>query len=459
MNTIIILTTLAVVLLLLEIINFRKAIIPIAILGLGAALVTINEPAFFDFEHYEVLSVTNFSKGFTCLLIVLTMGIIALGYKFYNNQLSKLSDFISLKIFLLIGGICMVSFNHFVMFFLGLEILSITLYILAGSRPQDIKSNESAMKYFLMGSFASGFILFGIALIYGATANFYISEITNLLIENGTNGWFTIGFGLIAIGLLFKVAAFPFHFWAPDVYHGSPALTTATMSTVAKVAAIGAFFVLAQSLQQFMPAIYTQLLGVIIILTLFIGNISAIKQNNIKRILAFSGVSHAGFMLFAFLYIGTAIAAEELLYYAAAYATAGIAAFSAILYVIENQKEEFVKYFKGLGKKNPLVALILSLSLLSMAGIPILSGFFGKVFLFKSAFEHGYIFLVIFGIINSIISVYYYLRIIITIYTPLVEGEAEIQTSQSIIYPLVGVVFIIINILIGIQPSIVSNLI
>src|SRR5690606_5339008 len=171
-----------------------------------------------------------------------TIGIVALGNDFYKKSAHKLADYISLKIFLLIGAVCMVSFEHLVMFFMGLEILSITLYILAASNPQKIKSNEAGMKYFLMGSFASGFVLFGIALIYGATASFYIETISLFSMMPDTPLWLPIGFAMVVIGMLFKIAAFPFHFWAPDVYQGAPLLTTTTMSTLAKVAAMASLF-------------------------------------------------------------------------------------------------------------------------------------------------------------------------------------------------------------------------
>lgn len=458
MNTLIVLSGLAVVILLLEIINFRKGIVPLTILGLGGAIAaTLCPQPFIKTELYNMIHLTESGQWFSNLFIVLTIGIVALGNDFYKNRSSRLSDFISLKIFVLIGAVCMIAFEHFVMFFIGLEILSISLYVLAASVPDKIKSNEAGMKYFLMGSFASGFVLFGIALIYGATGSFYIENIALFSSMPDVPLWLPIGFAMVVIGMLFKIAAFPFHFWAPDVYQGAPLLTTTTMSTLAKVAAMASLFKLSVALQGTMPELYTQLIYVLIVCTMFVGNIVALKQTNIKRMLAYSGISHAGFMMFTLLSFQTS--AAELLYYAAAYATAGIAAFAVVIYATENKKEELILHFRGLGKRAPLMAFVLSLALLSMGGIPILSGFFAKFFLFKTALSNGYVTLVILGVINSIISIYYYFRVIMTMYTFKDEEHKSIEVSSSAVYPIVAVLFIVINIVIGLYPSMILNLI
>lgn len=458
MNTLIVLSGVAVLILILELINFRKGIVPLSILGLATGIwATFVEEPFVSTDIYQMVTDNQPSRWFGTLFILLTIGIVALGQDFYKSRSTKLSDFISLKIFVLIGAVCMITFEHMVMFFIGLEILSIALYVLAASVPEKIKSNEAGMKYFLLGSFASGFVLFGIALIYGATSSFYLNEIVLNLSNPDIPKWLPIGFAMIVIGMLFKIAAFPFHFWAPDVYQGSPVLTTATMSTLAKVAAMATLFKLSLSLQSVMPEIYFNILYILIICTLFVGNIVALKQKNIKRLLAYSGISHAGFMMFTLLTVESSI--QDLLYYATAYATAGIAAFAVILYVTENKKEELILHFRGLGKRSPLMAFILTLALLSMAGIPILSGFFAKFFLFKTALSNGFLTLVILGVINSIISIYYYFRVIITMYTFKNDEHQSIELSNSKIYPIIAICFIIINIGIGLFPSYLLELI
>ncbi|HJY13107.1 MAG TPA: NADH-quinone oxidoreductase subunit N, partial [Flavobacterium sp.] len=389
MNTLIAITGLGIFCLLFEILNLRKAIVPITILGLLGVL-ALNFSEFGSTESYynNMITVSKFSTAFSSLFIILTIFLVALSHNFYENHPTKISDFVAIKVFLLAGGVAMVSFGNLAMFFLGIEILSIALYVLAASERLNLKSNEAGMKYFLMGSFASGIILFGICLIYGAMGSFDVVEISESSLSAELPIWFPIGMVLMVIGMLFKVAAVPFHFWAPDVYEGSPALTTALMSTLAKVVAIATLYKLISALnlipslenQDLLPTFET-IVVIISIASMTVGNIMALRQVNVKRMLAFSGISHAGFMLMTLLTIATS--AGVLLYYTAAYALAGIAAFSVILYVCKNQDNEDITNFHGLGKTNPLLAAILTGSLLSMAGIPIFSGFFAKLFLFN----------------------------------------------------------------------------
>lgn len=456
MSTLIALASLAVLILVLEIINLRKTIVPLTLVGLLVAL-GINLGDFYTVESFynNMIVVNKSTILFNALFIVITFFIVALGQSFYKEQYDKISDYTSLKLFLLIGAYCMVSFGNLVMFFLGLEILSITLYILAGSDRTNIKSNEAGMKYFLMGSFASGFILFGIALIYGATATFDIDQIVTASTQLTMPKWFTVGFALMLVGLLFKIAAFPFHFWAPDVYQGAPLLTTTTMSTLAKVAAVAAFYKLSVVFFPAMPESFTSLIAFLIAVTLVVGNVMALKQNNIKRLMAYSGISHAGFMLLAIL-LGTT-AAPYLFYYMVAYAIAGIAAFSVILYVCQDKNEELIMHFRGFAKHKPVLAVTLSLALLSMAGIPILAGFFGKLFLFTEALKQGYYATVITAVITSIISIYYYFKVIITMFT---YKNADVNTvyTKNTMYTLVAITAILINLIIGFCPSLIIDL-
>lgn len=456
MSTLIALASLAVLILVLEIINLRKTIVPLTLVGLLVAL-GINLGDFYTVESFynNMIVVNKSTILFNALFIVITFFIVALGQSFYKEQYDKISDYTSLKLFLLIGAYCMVSFGNLVMFFLGLEILSITLYILAGSDRTNIKSNEAGMKYFLMGSFASGFILFGIALIYGATATFDIDQIVTASTQLTMPKWFTVGFALMLVGLLFKIAAFPFHFWAPDVYQGAPLLTTTTMSTLAKVAAVAAFYKLSVVFFPAMPESFTSLIAFLIAVTLVVGNVMALKQNNIKRLMAYSGISHAGFMLLAIL-LGTT-AAPYLFYYMVAYAIAGIAAFSVILYVCQDKNEELIMHFRGFAKHKPVLAVTLSLALLSMAGIPILAGFFGKLFLFTEALKQGYYATIITAVITSIISIYYYFKVIITMFT---YKNADVNTvyTKNTVYTLVAITAILINLIIGFCPSLIIDL-
>ena len=254
---------------------------------------------------------------------------------------------------------------------------------------------------------------------------------------------------------MFKAAIVPFHFWSPDVYEGSPTLVTAVMSTLVKVAAIGALFKVMGILSAAMTPAYIIVLVIINILTLCVGNITALKQTNIKRMMAYSGISHAGFMLIAFVAIGSS--ANAILYYAAAYSLAGIAAFAVILGVCNGKGNEEIDNFRGLIRKQPLLTAVMIGALLSLSGIPIFAGFFAKLFVFSQALQAGYLILVIFGIINSIIAVYYYFGVI-NVMTAREKDEEPEPMKVAIEYKIVAAVAISLNILLGIFPSIVMGL-
>ena len=454
MNTLLAISGLGVFCLIAEIFNLRKLLIPVAILGLiailGLTITAYNLPS----THFNnMIIVDRFSVSFSSLFIVLTIFLVALSGDYYKEHPTKLSDYIAIKIFLLAGAVAMVSFGNLAMFFIGIEILSISLYVLAASKRLDVKSNEAGMKYFLLGSFASGIILFGICLIYGATGYFDIAEIYQLSEGAGIPVWFPIGLTLIIIGMLFKIAAVPFHFWAPDVYEGAPSLTTATMSTLAKVVAVATLYKLIHGMIPSIPYVFETIIVALSILSMTVGNIMALRQKNVKRMLAFSGISHAGFMLMALLSFSSA--AGTLLYYTSAYALAGMAAFAVIIFVTRNKDNEDIVNFNGLGKSNPILAGILTAALLSMAGIPVFSGFFAKLTLFTQTIQSGYLVVVIAGVVNSIISVGYYFKLIVAMYT---KEASEKQETTPVVYYFVAVVAILLNIIIGIFPNVILNL-
>jgi len=448
MQVLITIVSLGVFCLLAEIFNLRKLLVPVTVIGLlgvlGISLNLWSIDSSIDTNYLNMMATTKFSSAFSSLFIVLTIFILLMSDDFYKDIPTKFSDFIAIKIFLLAGAVAMVSFTNLAMFFLGIEVLSISLYILAASRRLDIKSNEAGMKYFLMGSFASGIILFGICLVYGATGYFNLEEIYALSQGVGLPTWFPIGVTLIVIGMLFKIAAAPFHFWAPDVYEGSPALTTAIMSTLAKVVAMATLYKLLSGMTVALGYKVELLIVIISILSMTIGNIMALRQKNVKRMLAFSGISHAGFMLMALFTLSTA-----------ASTLAGIAAFAVIIMVTKNKDNENIENFNGLGKTNPLMAAVLTASLLSMAGIPIFSGFFAKFMLFSDTVKAGFLIVVIAGVINSIISVGYYFKLILAMYTK--EANEE-KVSIPFAYTIVAVVAIVLNIIIGIYPSLLTDL-
>ena len=454
MNTLIAVIGLGILTLLLEILNLRKAIIPFTMLGLlgilGLTVLDYNAPAAY---YNNMVVVSNYSVCFSSLFIVLTIFLVALSHHFYDNQASKLSDYIAIKIFLLSGAVAMVSFGNLAMFFLGIEVLSISLYILAASNRLNLKSNEAGMKYFLMGSFASGILLFGICLIYGAMGTFDVAEIGELSHSAELPSWFFVGVLLMCIGMLFKIAAVPFHFWAPDVYEGSPALTTATMSTLAKVVAMATFYKLLVVLNPELSFHFNTTIAIISVASMTVGNIMALQQQNVKRMLAFSGISHAGFMLMALLSLSSA--AGSLFYYAAAYSFAGIGAFTVVLYVCKNRENEDYVNFHGLGKTNPALAAVMTISLLSMAGIPIFAGFFAKLGLFNITIASGFLAVVIAAVINSIISVGYYFKLILAMYT---KPANETRTGTPVLLYTVAIYAALLTIALGLFPQLVLGL-
>ncbi|TGD58393.1 NADH-quinone oxidoreductase subunit N [Flavobacterium humi] len=454
MNTLIAISGLGILSLIAEIFNARKAIVPMTIIGLLAILgLTASEFGLDKGYYNNMVVVDKFSSAFSCLFIIITIFLVAMSHDFYKNQSTKISDFVAIKVFLLAGAVAMVSFGNLSMFFLGIEVLSIALYILAASNRLNLKSNEAGMKYFLMGSFASGIILFGICLVYGATGSFDLKAIYQVIHYSNFPQWYFIGIVLLLIGMLFKIATVPFHFWAPDVYEGSPALTTATMSSLAKIVAMAALFRLVVKLLPVQSYSFQVIIVCVAIASMLVGNIMALRQNNVKRMFAFSGISHAGFMVMTLLCLNNA--ASVLLYYAAAYAVAGIAFFAVVIYVTREKQNETIDSFNGFGKTHPLLAGILTASLLSMAGIPILAGFFAKFFLLNQLIQTGWIVLVIVAVIASIISVGYYFKIILALYTK--DSEQNLP-AVPLAYQIVAVLALLLNILIGLFPGYVLNL-
>lgn len=462
MITLVAISGLGIVCLLLEILNLRKILVPVTILALAGILgMTITEfcnKEFFmsDDIHHMIVS-SSFSQAFSILFVILAILIIAMSPKFYEQKITKIADYVATKVFLLAGAVAMVSFGHLVMFFIGLEVLSVAAYVLASSQPRCVKSNEAGAKYFIMGAFASSFILFGIALVYGATASFDISAIAQASFIQGENIslWFKLGFLMITVGMLFKASIVPFHFWAPDVYEGSPTLVTALMSTLVKVTAIAALYKVVVIMIDGITPAYQTAIVVLSILSMTVGNITALKQPNIKRMMAFSGISHAGFMIMTLLTVG--MSANTVLYYASAYALAGVAAFAVIMAVCEGKDNEQVTNFYGLAKRRPLLAVILTGALLSLGGIPMFAGFFAKFFVFDQMLSANYLVLVIFGILNSIVAVYYYFGIVNVMFTKEPESDEPLKNvSKQYLY--VGLVAILLNLTLGIFPSIIMGL-
>ncbi len=394
--------------------NLRKLVFPLALFGLA---MTISWSVYdWDFSQriFNMMQIDNYALGFTIVMCCTALMWFMMSDDFFS-KMAVTTDRFALVFFALTGALVMVSFTNLVMLFIGVEILSVSMYVLAGSSKDDIKSSESAFKYFLMGAFASGFLLFGIALMYGVSGSFDIIHIREVVGKGANNSMVLVGVIMLLIGMGFKVSAAPFHFWAPDVYEGAPTPVTAFMATIVKTAAIAALFKL--FIVCFSPALdmWQDIVAGMIVLTLLIGNVAAVAQNSAKRMLAFSSISHAGYMMMAVL-CANSDSDNSILFYTASYSVATIVAFMVIYLVSEATGSMNISAFNGLGKSNPLLAIGLTVSLLSMAGIPPLSGFMAKYFLFANAISSGYLWLVLFAIAMSLVGVYYYFKLIIAMY-------------------------------------------
>jgi NADH-quinone oxidoreductase subunit N len=402
----------------LGIMEKKNLILPVIMTGLIISFI-INLASWNKEIHYfsEMMIVDNFSVAFSGVLIFTSSLVFMFSGNYYRSVERPLEDIYSLLLFALAGAIIMTSFSNLVMLFLGIEILSISMYILAGSKKFDLASNEAALKYFLTGSFATGFLLFGIALLYGATGSFNLSKIAEYtsLNHDSMPGIFRVGVLLIMIGLSFKLAVAPFHFWAPDVYHGSPTLITAFMATVVKVAGIAAFYRLFDICFSNISEFWVKTLLVFSIATIFTGNLAGLFQNNMKRMLAYSSIAHAGYMIMAIVAINTS-SAGALLLYTVSYSLVTISAFGVIILVREIRHNDDIETFNGLARTNPYMAFSLTISMLSLTGIPPLAGFAAKYYIFVTAMENGYLWLVVLALIGSAISAVYYFKPIIAMY-------------------------------------------
>lgn len=460
MSAIITLSLLAILVLYLGIFKLRNALLSVSLVGLVAAIVF--EVRLWSADAVPIFNgmvlFDKFSLAFSVLIIFITCLILLLSKGYFDKISSNVAEYYALIIFSLTGALLVVSFHNLSMLFIGIEIMSVALYILAGIRKKDPASNEASLKYFLMGAFSTGFLLFGIALLYGASASFDLTEIKDYVSTNADQlpAIFYAGILFLIVGLGFKVGAAPFHFWTPDVYDGSPILITTFMSTVVKTAAFAGFLRLFITCFDQVQSFWTPVLLIMIIITLFIGNISALVQLSFKRMLAYSSISHAGYMLFAILNIGVQ-ANGAMLIYAAAYSIASVLAFSVLIVVKRSKGSEHFEAFNGLGKANPLLAFVLTLSMLSLAGIPLTAGFIGKFMMFSEAVSNLHIALVILAAINAAIGIFYYFHVIINMYFR--KAESNNQVSIDINYKVVLFIAALLTIIIGVYPDVLTHLI
>ncbi|HEY9340192.1 MAG TPA: NADH-quinone oxidoreductase subunit N, partial [Hanamia sp.] len=404
------------------------------ILILGANIMEFLGVRIFNVNTRGMLHFDSFTLHFNTIAFACTLLFFLLNGKDVEKIGLHVSEYFSLMFFVLCGVSICSSFNTLLMLFLGIEILSIPLYILTGSTKRNLKGNEAALKYFLMGAFSTGLMLMGIALIYGGNTlgSFYIDSIN--LGQGKLPVLIAAGLVLLLVSLSFKVSAAPFHFWAPDVYDGAPPVITSFMMTIVKIAGFIAFIRLFQASFGAMQHQWQMLIVVITAATLLIGNVTAVFQQSVKRMLAYSSISHAGFMMFA-LFALNDTAKEGLLLYAAAYSLATIGLFAIII----KMNDYSIEGFNGFGKHHPVMALTATIFLLSLTGIPLTAGFTAKFYVLMAAVQDGHqLWLVIFAVICAAIGAIYYFRVIQAIYfkEPTFGVNNEIEVTPAFKYLL-----------------------
>jgi NADH-quinone oxidoreductase subunit N len=393
----------------------------------------------------------------TFLIIAFLTVLISIGYT--KREGMAFGEYYALILFSTLGMMLMAAGTHLITIFLGLETMSISIYILAGMMRENRRSVEAALKYFLLGAFATGFLLYGIALIYGATGSLYLKDVAAYIAEKNLlrSPMLLMSLVFLTIGFGFKIASVPFHMWTPDVYEGAPTSITAFMATGVKAAGFSALIrVFFSALPAFRPD-WTSIMWLIAVATMTVGNIIAISQTNIKRMLAYSSIAHAGYILVAFV-AGNELGTSGILFYLMAYAFMNIGAFTCVILLGKKGEENtLINDYAGIGFKYPLLAASMTIFLLSMAGIPPLGGFMAKLYVFSAAVKAKFYWLAILGVLNSAISVYYYLRVTVLMYFR--ESEQEItglQFSPASVFALV--IAVIGTLYMGIFPANVLSL-
>jgi NADH-quinone oxidoreductase subunit N len=397
----------------------------IALIGsLSALLATLFQSQYPGLGFWNMVQVDSFSVFFHFLVAAITAVVILTSFEYMKVQRIRAGEYYALVLFGAVGMSLMSSAVELVLIFIALEISSISTYILAGFRLRAAISSESSLKYFLLGSFATAFFLYGVALMFGATGSTSIPTIADALHARDIPLLAYLGVAFMFVGLGFKVAAAPFHVWTPDVYEGAPAPVVGFMSTAPKAAA---FAVLLRVMFQADAPGRLWLIWVVAALSMTLGNIGALVQDNVKRLLAYSSIAQAGYMLIAFAALpNNGIAA--VMFYTATYAAMNVGAFAVISHISgEGERYVTLEDYEGLGRRSPLLAAILTIFLLSLIGIPITGGFFAKFYVFSAALQANLVGLVIIGVLNSAVASYYYLRLIVVMYMR--EAREDVPVS------------------------------
>ncbi len=428
----------------------QKSLGAIALVGsLAAIAASIYQSQYAGFAFWNMVRVDSFSVFFHVLVTMIGAVVILSSYEYMAVQRIRAGEYYGLILFGLVGMCLMSSAVELVLIFISLEISSISTYILAGFRRREASSAESSLKYFLLGSFATAFFLYGVALMFGATGSTNIDKISQALQSNEVPTLAYLAIALMFVGLGFKVASAPFHVWTPDVYEGAPAPIVGLMSTGPKAAA---FAVLLRILFEANAPGRFWLIWVSAALSMTLGNVGALVQNNIKRLLAYSSIAHAGYLLVAFA-AAPQVGISAAMFYAASYAAMNVGAFAVVSH-LANYGEKYVTLddYAGLARRSPLLAATLTIFLLSLIGIPITGGFFAKFYVFSAALRSNLVGLTIIGVINSAIGAYYYLRIIVMMYMREARTEVPVMKVPAAIAAAL-VITVAATIYLGVLPG------
>jgi NADH-quinone oxidoreductase subunit N len=402
----------------------------------------------------RMVVVDNYSLFFKIVFLITAALTVLMSIRFLQEEEFEYGEYYILVLFAAVGMMFMASAADLIIIFLGLETFSLAIYVLAGFFRTQPKSNESSLKYFLLGAFSTGFLLYGIALIYGATGTTNLKGIYEFVrkIHLLTDPLLLIGMGLLIVGFGFKVASVPFHMWTPDVYEGAPTSVTAFMSVGPKAAGFAAFLRVFLYALSSLQTDWVWILWVLAVLTMTLGNVVAIAQKNIKRMLAYSSIAHAGYILVAMV-AASELGTASVLYYILAYAFMNLGAFGVvILYGRKGEENINVTDYSGMASKYPLLAAAMAIFMFSLAGIPPTAGFVGKFYIFSAAVKAGYIGLAIIGVLNSALSVYFYLRVTVMMYMRNPEKEfARLDLSPAMVIALI--IAVLGTLQMGITPS------
>jgi NADH-quinone oxidoreductase subunit N len=375
----------------------------------------------------DMFLVDNYATFFKFIFLASSFLIIFVSMNYLKREEILHGEYFGLILFSTLGMMLLASGFDLVIIFLGLEIMSVSLYVLTGFRKGDLKSNEAALKYFLMGAFATGFLLYGIVMMYGSVGSTNLEQIikTIALGEAGSSLMVWAGAGLLLVGFGFKIAAVPFHMWVPDVYQGAPTPITAFISAGPKAAGFAALLRVFLFSFVTIKVDWTTIVWIMAALTMTVGNIIAIAQSDIKRMLAYSSIAHAGYVLVA-LVAGGETGISSALFYLLSYTFMNIGAFTVVILLgRKGQENTGLDDYSGLATRSPLLAIMMSVFMFSLAGFPPTAGFMGKFYVFGAAVKSGFVGLVVIGVLNSLVSVYYYLRVVVIMFMRAPEPEAQ----------------------------------